>query len=45
VDNEEQVQFLKSHLCGVVQGFLYSKSVDANEITKLFQTGTPFKSE
>jgi len=36
VENTAQAQFLKKQGCDRVQGFLYGKPVDADEITKLF---------
>ena len=36
VESSEQDQFLKKQGCDNVQGFLYSKPVDADEITRLF---------
>jgi polar amino acid transport system substrate-binding protein len=37
VEKEEQLAFLKSKFCDEVQGFLFSKSVPANELTGLLQ--------
>ena len=37
VEKEEQLAFLKSKFCDEVQGFLFSKSLPANELTGLLQ--------
>lgn len=38
VETEEQLSFLKQHVCDEYQGYLYSKPVTAGEITELFAT-------
>jgi EAL domain-containing protein (putative c-di-GMP-specific phosphodiesterase class I) len=35
VELEEQLEFLKRHRCGQLQGFLYSKAVPAREFRQL----------
>ena len=37
VENTEELEFLKQHDCDLVQGFLFSPPIDANEITELLK--------
>jgi diguanylate cyclase (GGDEF)-like protein/PAS domain S-box-containing protein len=37
VENEEQLEYLKTHKCEEIQGFLYSKPLPEEEVVKLFR--------
>jgi diguanylate cyclase (GGDEF)-like protein/PAS domain S-box-containing protein len=39
VETEEQIQFLRSHHCLLMQGYYFSRPLPAPEITRLLQTG------
>jgi EAL domain-containing protein (putative c-di-GMP-specific phosphodiesterase class I) len=42
VETEEQLAFLKEHGCDVIQGYLVSKPVPAEEFAKFLQPGRFF---
>jgi diguanylate cyclase (GGDEF)-like protein len=42
VETIEQVNFLKAHGCDMIQGYYFSKPVDAETFTKLLTSGTLF---
>lgn len=41
VETEEQAEFLRSHGCTCVQGFLYSKAIPLADFEKLYYSGEP----
>ena len=44
VETEEQLSFLESHACSVIQGYLVSRPVSAPTITQMLKTGTTLRS-
>lgn len=42
VESEEQLAFLKKHGCDVIQGYLVSKPVPAEEFARFLQPGKVF---
>lgn len=43
VETKEQLEFFRSHKCEVVQGYLFSKPLPTEEITKLLREGGRFE--
>jgi diguanylate cyclase (GGDEF)-like protein len=43
VETKEQLQFFRSHKCEIVQGYLFSKPLPAEDITKLLREGGCFE--
>jgi len=41
VENNDQLNFLKKHHCDEMQGYLFSKPINATEMTQLLQTHKP----
>jgi EAL domain-containing protein (putative c-di-GMP-specific phosphodiesterase class I) len=40
VETLEQLEFLKAHNCDYLQGFLFSRPVPAEDMTRILQDGT-----
>ncbi|OHB90122.1 MAG: hypothetical protein A3D13_06840, partial [Planctomycetes bacterium RIFCSPHIGHO2_02_FULL_40_12] len=43
VETKEQLEFFRSHKCEVVQGYLFSKPLPAEDVTKLLREGGRFE--
>ncbi|MBV1786666.1 EAL domain-containing protein [Marinobacterium sp. D7] len=43
VETKQQAEFLGNEGCGLVQGYLFSRPLPANELTKLLASPNPFK--
>ncbi len=43
VEHQDQLELLKTHHCNLIQGFLYSKPVPENELTKLLHKTNSLK--
>jgi EAL domain-containing protein (putative c-di-GMP-specific phosphodiesterase class I) len=39
VETQTQLEFMRAHRCNVIQGFLFSEAIQANEVTILLQEG------